>query len=73
MDSSNTSASNVSAASFISATTNATNEEGEGDIADQFCDFEALQKKWGKSNVEEVRNILRVMLCRNMVLKAEGH
>jgi hypothetical protein len=31
-----------------------------------------LKKKWGKSSVEEVRKILRMMLCRDTVNKAEG-
>ena len=51
MDSSNTSQGNLSAASFMSATTNATKEDKEADFAEQFCDIDALQKKWGKSNV----------------------
>lgn len=41
-------------------------------MAEQFCDFEVLKKKWGKQNVEEVRDILRVMLCRDVINKAEG-
>ena len=64
--------SGVSGVSFMSATTNATQQDKEGDFAEQFCDFEKLQKKWGKTNVEEVRNILRVMLGRNLINKAEG-
>ena len=56
----------------MSATTNATQEDKEADFAEQFYDFEKLQKKWGKINVEEVRNILRIMLGRNLINKAEG-
>lgn len=37
MDSSG--ASNLSAASFMSATTNATKQDKEADFAEQFCDF----------------------------------
>lgn len=76
MDASNTSQGsqgNMTAASFMSATTVNTKEDKEGDFADQFCDFEELQKKWGKTNVDQVRNTLRVMLCRNLVNNAEGH
>jgi hypothetical protein len=52
MDSSSNTSQNVSAASFISATTNATKEDKESDFAEQFCDFDKLQKKWGKNNVD---------------------
>lgn len=71
MDSSSTSQ-NISSASFMSATTDVTQVEKEGTFAEKFCDFETLQKKWGKSNVDEVRNILRTMLCKNLITKAEG-
>lgn len=74
MDASETgnSSQNMSAVSFISATTNE-GKEGEEHFAEKFCDFSKLQKKWGKGSVEEVRNTLRVMLCRNLINKAEGH
>ena len=39
-------------------------------MTEQFCDFEVLKEKWGKQNVEEVRDILRVMLCRDVINKA---
>ena len=63
---------NMSAVSFISATTNE-GQESEEHFAEKFCDFSKLQKKWGKNNVQQVRDTLRVMLCRNLINKAEGH
>lgn len=63
---------NMSAVSFISATTNDGKDGGEEHFAENFCDFDKLQKKWGKENVQQVRNTLRVMLCRNLLNKAEG-
>jgi hypothetical protein len=42
---------NMSAVSFISATTNDDKEVGEEHFAEKFCDFDKLQKKWGKENV----------------------
>jgi hypothetical protein len=75
LDASNTSQSqnNLSSASFISAATNETTARiGESQLAEKYCDYDSLRKKWGATTVDQVRDILRRMFARDMVNRAEG-
>ena len=50
---------------------NSSNVFGEDEVVGKYCDFEALRKKWKLEDIEEVRNMLRRMLTRQVVSEAE--
>jgi hypothetical protein len=64
---------NTSQGSMLSEATsiNESNIDGEEQIVSKYCDFEVLSKKWGISDVEQVRSMLRLILTRKFVSEAE--
>ena len=50
---------------------NESNIDGEEQIVTRYCDFEALSKKWGLTDVDEVKTMLRLLLARKFVSDAE--
>lgn len=63
---------NVSQGSMLSEATsvNESNIDGEQEVVAKFCDFENLSKKWGATDVEQVKYLLRVILTRKFVADA---
>jgi len=45
--------------------------EGEEEIVAKYCDFEVLAKKWGVSDVEQVKTMIRFIMTRKFVTDAE--
>lgn len=64
---------NTSQGSMLSEATsvNESNIDGEQQIVTRYCDFEALSKKWGLTDVDEVKTMLRLLLARKFVSDAE--
>ena len=64
---------NTSQGSMLSEATsvNESNIDGEEQIVTRYCDFEALSKKWGLTDVDEVKTMLRLLLARKFVSDAE--
>ena len=50
---------------------NSSNMFGEDEVVNKYCDFEVLKKKWKLEDVEEVRNMIRRLLTRQIVSEAE--
>ena len=44
---------------------------GEDQVVNKYCDFEALKKKWRLDDVEEVRQMIRRVLTKQIVFQAE--
>lgn len=44
---------------------------GEDQVVDKYCNFEALKKKWRLDDVEEVRQMIRRVLTKQIVFQAE--
>jgi hypothetical protein len=63
---------NTSQGSFLSEATsiNESNIDGEQELVAKFSDFENLSKKWGTSDVDQVKYLLRVILTRKYVSEA---
>lgn len=63
---------NTSQGSFLSEATtiNESNIDGEQELVAKFSDFENLSKKWGTSDVNQVKYLLRVILTRKYVSEA---
>ncbi len=40
---------------------------GEDHVFDKYCDFQALKKKWKLEDVEDVRQMVRRILTRQIV------
>ena len=63
---------NVSQGSMMSDVSNADSKMGgEGSVVAKYCDFEALKKKWRLEDVEEVKEMIRRVLTRQIVSDAE--
>ena len=50
---------------------NESNVFGEDQVVGKFCDFQALKKKWRVEDIEDVKQILRLTLTRQIVSDAE--
>ena len=64
---------NTSQNSMLSEATslNESNIFGEDQVVGKYCDFEALRKKWKADDIQEVREILRRILTKQIVSDAE--
>lgn len=64
---------NTSQGSMMSEATsmNESNIDGQSQIVSKYCDFEELAKKWGVSDIEDVKKLLRFILTRRIVSEAE--
>ena len=64
---------NTSQGSVLSEATsvNESNIDGEQEVLSKFCDFQSLSKKWGVSDVQHVKYLLRLILTRKFVSEAE--
>ena len=66
---------NTSQGSFLSEATslNTSNVDGQEELVAKFSDFDNLSKKWGVSDVQQVKYLLRLMLTRKYVAEAEAN
>ena len=66
---------NTSQGSFLSEATslNTSNVDGQEELIAKFSDFDNLSKKWGVSDVQQVKYLLRLMLTRKYVAEAEAN
>lgn len=64
---------NTSQGSMLSEATsvNESKIDGEEEIVGRYCDFEALSKKWGLTDVEQIRSMIRLIMTKKFVYEAE--
>lgn len=64
---------NTSQNSMMSEATslNESNIFGEDQVVSKYCDFEELRKKWKLEDIQEVKEMLRRTLTRQVVSDAE--
>ena len=46
---------------------NESNIFGEDQVMNKYCDFETLKKKWRLDDIEDVRNMIRRVLTKQIV------